>query len=704
MTSRTRLWLTGLAAALALAGLSASYAKLELADPDAFADRSVEALQSDAVRVVIAEQIAVDVLERRSPDLLATRPLVLAAVEAVLGTKEFSRVLRRAAFIAHGLILRGDRDVRVELDEIQDILVPALQTASPELAAEIPDDIDPQIAEIRSGDGATWAIRIVDSASVVALPLLFAAFGLMAGLVAASPNRRRALGVAGIALAVGMAVGLVAWSLLRAQMLAHVEAVGVLQQDESRAAAAAAWDALGGDLRRWFLIVGIAGIAVWGSAALLETKLDRRASLLRVVELAAGGDLPRPLRVLRGLLLMAIGAMVLLQVDPVFEIAFLLGGGVLVILGLSEALSTARPSPRPAATTPAPRRGGIVLAGCALVLGAGVAVALVLSDDAPAPLEPDEITACNGLARNCDRRLDQVVLAGTHNSMSAADRPGWFFANQLSPVPKQLEDGIRLLMIDPHYGIVDHEGRVRTDLAAEGTTRNRVAAQLGADAIRAAERLAGRLDIVPAEGERKIYLCHTLCELGAERMSSTLAEIRGWLEANRSDVLVILVESSVDPTEVEEEFEEADLGPYLATLPRGEPLPTLREMIASGRRLVVLDERDGGDAPWYQPGFLFAQDTSIETFTSFRSGCKPRRGTPESPLLILNNWVDEFPPPPSEAAEANSEDNLRARVKACRKRLGRGPTAIAVDFYGRGDVISVVDDLNRRGDGSAITP
>jgi hypothetical protein len=330
-----------------------------------------------------------------------------------------------------------------------------------------------------------------------------------------------------------------------------------------------------------------------------------------------------------------------------------------------------------------------------VLIGVGVTAAVLLEGDPSAPLDEDEIIECNGLAQLCDRRLDEVVLAGTHNSMSAVDRPGWFFANQRSPIPEQLDDGIRLLMIDPHYGIVDHEGRVRTDLEAEGTTRNRVAAQIGADAIHAAERLAGRLDILPAEGERKIYLCHTLCELGAARMSSTLEEIRGWLESNRSEVLLIFIESSVDPDEVESEFEDAGLEPYLATLPRDAPLPTLREMIASGRRVVVLDERDGGDASWYQPGFIFAQDTSIEAFTEHRSGCKPRKGSPESPLLVLNNWVDEFPPPPSQAEKVNEATELLERFEQCQERLGRRPNAIAVDFYEHGDVVSVAEDLNR---------
>ena len=41
-----------------------------------------------------------------------------------------------------------------------------------------------------------------------------------------------------------------------------------------------------------------------------------------------------------------------------------------------------------------------------------------------------ERLTCNGYAQLCCRRLDQVVFAGTHNSMSAADSPGWLIANQ----------------------------------------------------------------------------------------------------------------------------------------------------------------------------------------------------------------------------------------------------------------------------------
>ena len=281
--------------------------------------------------------------------------------------------------------------------------------------------------------------------------------------------------------------------------------------------------------------------------------------------------------------------------------------------------------------------------------------------------------------------------------MAAANRPGWFFANQVRPIPRQLRDGIRLLMIDPHYGVVDSQGRVRTDLRAEGTNRNRVARRLGSDAVTAAERLGGRLGLVPAEGRREVFLCHTLCELGAERMSSTLDELRGFLERNRSEVLVVFIESSVDPGAVEKQFEEADLEPYLAALRRGEPLPTLRQMIASGRRLVVFDEGDGGDSGWYQAGFLFVEDTRIRSLLRSPTACDPNRGSPESPLLLMNHWIDRFPPPVRDNGDVSQRRTVLRRVRSCRDARGDVPNLIAVDFYDRGDVIPAVGEFNRQG-------
>src|SRR3954451_9798198 len=54
---------------------------------------------------------------------------------------------------------------------------------------------------------------------------------------------------------------------------------------------------------------------------------------------------------------------------------------------------------------------------------------------------------CNGLAALCDRRIDQVTFAGTHNSM-AAGKEGWYAPDQQDGIPAQLRSGIRALLID----------------------------------------------------------------------------------------------------------------------------------------------------------------------------------------------------------------------------------------------------------------
>ncbi len=58
-----------------------------------------------------------------------------------------------------------------------------------------------------------------------------------------------------------------------------------------------------------------------------------------------------------------------------------------------------------------------------------------------------EAQGCNGHEALCDRPLDEVTLAGTHNSMSNADAE-WMAPNQQHGLTRQLEDGVRALMLD----------------------------------------------------------------------------------------------------------------------------------------------------------------------------------------------------------------------------------------------------------------
>lgn len=214
-SDRLAAWLLCLAVPIAVIGLIAAYVRAELADPDRFADRAVTALRSDQARDVIAEQLAVGVLERASPDLVASRPLVLASVEAVLDTDAFARVLRSTAIAVHGVLLEGDRDVVVQLEDAAEVLRPSLRSVAPEVARQIPTDLAPRIAAIRRSDVSVWAARVAHGSSVTAPLLLLAAVALVLAAGAVAVDRRRLVPKAALALVATGAAGLTVVAALR---------------------------------------------------------------------------------------------------------------------------------------------------------------------------------------------------------------------------------------------------------------------------------------------------------------------------------------------------------------------------------------------------------------------------------------------------------------------------------------------------------
>jgi len=311
------------------------------------------------------------------------------------------------------------------------------------------------------------------------------------------------------------------------------------------------------------------------------------------------------------------------------------------------------------------------------------------------PSHTHAAASCNGSAVLCSRRLDEVVFAGTHNSFAASAEPGWYFANQTYGIPRQLEDGIRALLIDVHYGVYDPATRtVRTDLAAEGSDRNKVAEQVPPSALRVADRVAGGVGLGTLSGKSEPYLCHTLCELGAEPLGRELEAIRSFLERHPDEVLVAIVEDYVPPATIEQSFEQAGLTRYVATLDRHAPLPTLGQLIARGQRLVVFAEEKGGSPPWYMPAFSFIQDTPLGAVHPGQLSCARYRGESSSPILLINHWVPPFPPSPTLNSQIGRSSFLRARVERCTRDRAISGAIVAVDFYERTSVIKVARQLD----------
>jgi hypothetical protein len=307
------------------------------------------------------------------------------------------------------------------------------------------------------------------------------------------------------------------------------------------------------------------------------------------------------------------------------------------------------------------------------------------------------VSSCNGSPALCSRPLNDVVFPGTHNSFAASDEPGWYFANQTYPIGRQLQDGIRAFLIDIHYGVYDPAtGRVRTDLTAEGSDRNKVAQQLPRSALRVADRVAGGVGLGTLTGKPEPYLCHTLCELGAEPVDRELDVIATFLREHPDQVLVLVVEDYVPPSTIEQAFAAAQLTQYVATLKLHAPLPTLGELIKGGHRLVVFAEEKGGTPPWYMPAFSFIQDTPLGAVHPGQLTCARYRGKQDSPILLLNHWVPPFPPSPTINAQIGRAAFLRARILRCIAERHTSGAIVAVDFYQRTAVVKVAQELNVR--------
>jgi hypothetical protein len=307
------------------------------------------------------------------------------------------------------------------------------------------------------------------------------------------------------------------------------------------------------------------------------------------------------------------------------------------------------------------------------------------------------IASCNGAAAACGRRLDEVIFPATHNSFAASAEPGWYFANQRYGISRQLQDGVRALLIDVHMGVHDPAtGRVRTDLAAEGSDRNKVAEQVPAPALRIADRIAGRVGVGTLAGISEPYLCHTLCELGAEPLERELEVIRAFLESHPHEVLIVIVEDYVPPAIIERAFEQAGLTRYAVTLDRHAPLPTLGVLIAHDTRLVVFAEEKGGTPAWYMPAFSFIQDTPLGAVRPSQLTCARYRGGQDSPLLLINYWIPPFPPSATLNATIGREPALRGHLERCVKERGSKGAIVAVDFYERTSAVAVAHALNGR--------
>jgi hypothetical protein len=589
----------------------------------------------------------------------------------------------------------GSNSAVLTIADIGSSAVSLLQAVAPDLAGNIPAGLDVTLATIGGQEGPAAAlIPVFQTITALALLLPVLAISLWVLGVLLAPDRRVALlrvGWALVAAAAGLAVlGVVGWAGSRLWPAPPLQSA-VLES---------AADVFGRALAvRVMVTAVVGGLMVLAASALLpQVHVHERVdALVRAM-------LRRPQSPVwataRALALLAVGAgFLFLPSVALAVVAVVVGAGVFLI-GVGELDLVAE---RARTSQEVVDEGGawrwawlmpVVAGGLALVLLAAFLVPTALPQTAP--VAAVDTAACNGHVELCDRPFDEVAFPATHNAMSAADQPGWYLAEQPKSLVASLDDGMRVFLIDTWYGQLTESGGVvtadRSLARAQAELTQGKAQELSPAMRRTIDRLRGEQTL----GPERVYMCHTLCELGATDLQSQLTGLKAWLQAHPREVVTVFIQDATTPADTAEVFQRAGLVDMAYVHAPGTPWPTLGGMIGSGKRLLVLMENEGGGAqyPFLHQGFDLVQDTGYTYATVDDFDCAPNRGPKDADLFLVNHWLSSFTALVSNAQKANTEAVLGDRVRTCRDERGQIPNFVAVNWYDQGDLLRVVDQLN----------
>lgn len=329
---------------------------------------------------------------------------------------------------------------------------------------------------------------------------------------------------------------------------------------------------------------------------------------------------------------------------------------------------------RPTVRIPARARNGLTVT---VLVSASALTGMSL---APAAMTGSAPRACQGSTRLCDLRYDEVAQLAAHNAMSTtANR---FIGPEQDPdIVGQLNAGVRTLLIDTHHW--EHPKEI-----ARRISNSEFSPQLR----RQLTRLLKRVDPY----RPGLWLCHSVCGAGALELTPTLRQIGQWLRAHPTEVVTLIVQDAISPQETRDAFEKARLTDllYEPDPDPDRPWPKLKDMIDSGRRLVVFAQRADGPAPWYRNFYRYGMETPFAVDSPDEMTCAPNRGGTDKRLFLLNDFVTHDGGRRLYAGTVNSRQAVLDRVHTCERRRGRPVNFIAVDYATVGDVRGAVNALN----------
>jgi hypothetical protein len=262
-------------------------------------------------------------------------------------------------------------------------------------------------------------------------------------------------------------------------------------------------------------------------------------------------------------------------------------------------------------------------------------------------------TVCNGNPKLCNKKYNEVAFATTHNSFNhGGGGVSYTFPNQQFGLTKQMEDGVRALM----------------------------------------------LDVYDVNGVATVY--HGFQFTGSEPFINNLFEIRNFLRDNPNEIITIILECYVPFSVIEDNILTSGLSEYLYTKTPGEDWKTLKEMIKSNKRLVIFsDENDAVKQDWYHYVWQYAVETSFSVNDVSQFDCGLNRGDSNNDLFILNHFATNATVGTGSLAlstQANASPFLKDRVLQCEQETGKRVNFLTVDFYAEGSLFETINFLNNR--------
>jgi hypothetical protein len=288
---------------------------------------------------------------------------------------------------------------------------------------------------------------------------------------------------------------------------------------------------------------------------------------------------------------------------------------------------------------------------------------LIIADNNDAEVQKNAIVSihgCNGQQSLCNRSYDQVRYVTTHNAMSNA-MDGWNKPNQNLDIPAQLQAGVRGLMLDTY----------------------RAGSKNQFDQIQ-----------VPDADPDASFLCHALCLLGKQPLAEGLGEIREFLDENPGEVITFIIESYLSHELTADAFDEAGLTPY-TYVHTGDAWPTLGQMIDTGTRLVVLQDKAVDPTyPWLMNVWSHAFETHYSAAAPENFSCALNRGISSNDLFIFNHFLTGVFGAPELAEQVNHNPLLLDRINECEAFHAAPGNFVTVDFVDIGDTVAAVKTLN----------